>query len=836
MQNSDQPTPSAFEKLTAFLPLMWLSLSFLSGIVVANQIHLSRSYWLALANSVLPLQIPLNRGLWLVLAGIVTLISFIIFILRFFRSRLRSKLFKRPSSTLLLIFLSVSVFFLGAARYHSTIPFVDAHYISWYSDREYEVLVTGVVVSPPDERDTYINLRVDTNEVNTGDETLRVHGLILARLAPTGNWHYGDEVRLRGYLKTPPSGEGFSYQDYLARQGIRAYMPDAEATLLPFVGGNSLLRLVYAFKEQAVTRIYQILPDPEASLLAGILLGNDNGLPADLQQAYKNTGTAHIIAISGFNIAIIAWLFVALFSRLLGKRKGAIVAVLGIILYTVLVGATASVVRAAIMGGLAIFARQVGRRQNGLITLSFTAAVMAIFNPLILWDVGFQLSFAASSGLILYAQPLEDWAVRLISRFIPSEKAKKIAGPISAYLLFTLAAQLTTLPIMAYQFGRVSLISLVANPFILPAQPAVMILGGLALLLSFIYLPLGKLAAWAAWPFIAYTNRAVEFFNNVPHGVIVLGEFSLVFVLLFYVLLLTWTFARPRLKGSLQAALIPSLIIAALGISGYLVWSAAFAAPDGQLHLTFLNVGSADAILIETPSGRTVLVNGGESPSVLAAALGRRLSPFERHLDWLVVASPQEQQVAALPSILDRFQIENVLWAGSMDASYSAEAVTKWLTDNATPVTLAYDGAVLDLGKEARLKTLAVSPRGAVLLLEWQGFRALLPVGMNFDTMTELEQGEKIGTVTTLLLADSGFAALNPPEWIAALHPQLAILSVVAGDPDGLPDQTVLDELKGITLLRTDQNGWIEITTDGAALRVKVEKQETLYRQERQAR
>ncbi len=131
----------------------------------------------------------------------------------------------------------------------------------------------------------------------------------------------------------------------------------------------------------------------------------------------------------------------------------------------------------------------------------------------------------------------------------------------------------------------------------------------------------------------------------------------------------------------MRAALAPSVIIAVLGISTYLVWSAAFAAPDGQLHLTFLNVGTADAILIQTPSGRTVLVNGGESPSTLADALGRRLSPFDRHLDWLVVASPQEQQVAALPPILDRFQVENVLWAGNMDASYSAEALTSWLTD-----------------------------------------------------------------------------------------------------------------------------------------------------------
>ena len=828
MQTSDQPTPNTFEKLTAFLPLMWLSLSFLAGILAASQIHIFRSYWLALIRSVVPAQIPLTRIIWLVLIGIAALITAILLIFLIFFSRSRHQRFSLSSSTLLMVSLASVFFLLGAARYHYTIPFVDAHYISWYNDRDYEVLVTGTLASPPDKRDAYTNLRVDVSAVNTGDETLTVHGLILARVDPNGDWHYGDVVRLRGHLKTPPSGEDFSYRDYLARQGMRAYMPDAEATLLPFTGGNTVLRLVYTFKDQAMAHIHQIFPDPEAALLAGILLGDDNGLPADLQQAYKNTGTAHIIAISGFNIAIIAGLFVALFSRLLGRRKGAIAAVLGIVLYTVLVGATASVVRAAIMGGLAIFARQVGRRQNGLNTLSFTAAVMAVVNPQILWDVGFQLSFAATLGLILYAQPFEDWAVRLISRFASPEKAKKVAGPISAYLLFTLAAQLTTLPIMAYQFGRVSLTAVVANPFILPAQPAVMVLGGLALLLSFIYLPLGKLAGWIAWPFAAYTNRAVEFFNGFPHGVIVLGEFSLLFVILFYTLLLSWTFARPRLKGVLRSALAPSVIIAALGITAFLVWSAIFAAPDGQLHLTFLNVGSADAILIQTPSGRAVLVNGGESPAVLSEALGRRFSPFDRHLDWLVVGSPQEQQVAALPSILERFPVENVLWAGNMDASYSAQAVTAWLADNVTPVTLAYDGAVLDLGEGARLETLTVSPRGAVLLVEWQGFRALLPVGMNFDALTKLENGKKVGTVTILLLADSGFAQVNPPEWLATLRPQLAVLSVAAGDPDGLPDQSVLDELTGTSLLRTDQNGWIEISTNGVEMKVKVEKQNNI--------
>jgi len=120
---------------------------------------------------------------------------------------------------------------------------------------------------------------------------------------------------------------------------------------------------------------------------------------------------------------------------------------------------------------------------------------------------------------------------------------------------------------------------------------------------------------------------------------------------------------------------------------------------------------------------------------------------------------------------------------------------------------------------------LSVSPRGAVLLVEWQGFRALLPVGMSFDNLAELENGKKVGTLPVLLLADSGFAQVNPAEWIAALRPQLAILSVGAGDPDGLPAQSVLDELKGVTVVRTDLNGWIEVSTNGAGMWVKAEKQ-----------
>ena len=784
--------------LTAWLPLLWLSLAFIAGILLADR-------W------------TLSVPVWLYLAGGALLLFILLWVLSAHRL-----LWNRP--VLLFSPALLAVVFLGAARYQSTIPPFDARAIAWYNDRSYQVVVTGTLTDPPDERDTYTNLRLAVTAVDTGDQALPVHGMLLARLPPGGDWRYGDVLRLRGFLVTPPENEDFSYADYLARQGILAYMPSASATRLPFTGGSPLLQGIYAFKTLAVAHLYRIFPDPEASLLSGILLGEDNGLPASLQQAYKNTGTAHIIAISGFNIAIIAGLFVALFSRLFGRRKGAIAAVLGIMAYTVLVGATPSVVRAALMGGLAILARQLGRRQNGLVTLSATAAFMAVFNPQVLWDVGFQLSFGATLGLVLYATPLQDWLTRLLSRRLPPATALKISAPLSAAMFFTLAAQLTTLPIMAWQFGRISLVSVIANPLVLPVQPAVMVLAGLALLLSFIYMPLGQVAAWIAWPFAAYTDRAVEFFNRFPHGVIILGDFSFLFIVAFYALLLTFTFAKQPLKRSLRHLLAPSVLLTALGISVFLVWGALFHAPDGRLHLTFLDVGSADAILVQSPSGRSILVDGGPSPSKLSSALGARLPAFDRRLDWLVIASSQEQQVAALPRILDRFPVGNVLWSGNLDASWSAGELDRWLADHLTPVTPACPGAVLDLGDGATLQVRSLSPLGAVLLVEWQGFRALLPVGMNLDTLPELENGKDIGPVTALLLAGSGSAALNPPEWISALRPQVVLLSVAAGDPDGLPDPAVLDELSGFTLLRTDRNGWIDLSTDGARLWVEVEK------------
>jgi len=282
--------------------------------------------------------------------------------------------------------------------------------------------------------------------------------------------------------------------------------------------------------------------------------------------------------------------------------------------------------------------------------------------------------------------------------------------------------------------------------------------------------------------------------------------------------LLQWLRRRIPHLGLASAA-------AVLFICALFAWRLVAATPDGRLHVTFLDVGSADAILVETPSGGKVLINGGPSATAVSEALGRRMSPVDRRLEWLVVAASDEQQVASLPSLVQRFPPAHVLFGAPEGASFSSSALMSGLLEAEIPVERAEPGQSLDLGSGARLKVLDVSSRGSTLLLEWNTFRLLLPVGANLDTLESLDYGRGPGPVGALLVSQSGYAPLTPQDWLDNLHPRLAVISVAAADRDGLPDPETLDVLDGYPVLRTDRNGWIEITTDGSRMWVASQRQ-----------
>ena len=786
------------------MPIIWASIVFTIGILIADSLS-----WNTLTWSVFGLCFSLVVGFWLWLSG----------------KRNPDSL---PISIRGLILGLVLAFFSGAVRYRISLPdFDDPAYISNFTGRSVPVNITGVVVGFPDQRDQIVNLRIRAESIQgkKGEPPLALKGLLLAKAAVETRVEFGDRLLVTGFLKVPPEDEDFNYLEYLKRKGIYVYIPQAEVRVVESGQGSVVLQAIYTIKSRALDLIYQLWPDPEASLLAGILLGVESGISEQVQKAFRETGTTHIIAISGFNITIVAGFFSRFFSRFMNPQKGAVAALFGISLYTILVGADAAVVRAAVMGGLAIFAQQIGRRQHGLNAAALASLGMMLVNPHLPWDISFQLSLSATLGLILYADPLADWFLGLTSRYIPLDLAQKITQPVSEFVLFTFAAQLTTLPVMIYHFHAFSISTFLANPAILPVQPPIMVLGGLALILALIWFPLGRLAAPLVYPFVLYTIRAVEWFSRLPIRTISLGDVDIIWIIVFYATLILMTFFYP-LVIQLQRFITPALAAAGLSLSILLVWRMVFSAPDGNLHLYLLDVGTGSGIYLESPSGYRILINGGPSTKLLSDHLGRKLPPFNRKLDLLVVASPQALDLDALTGNLPRFKPERVIWIGNPSLCWEAENLRSVIDENRISISRGESGQSLLFPDDLKIEIVSQSPRGGTLLIELENFRALLPFGMTNEIRSQFHEGRDIGKLSVLLLADNGFQTSNPSVWIDNLHPQLALLSVGIKNSQGLPNRGLLDRLEGYSLLRTDQHGTIHLSTDGEKLWIRVERLE----------
>ncbi|MBN2554550.1 MAG: ComEC/Rec2 family competence protein [Anaerolineales bacterium] len=649
-------------------------------------------------------------------------------------------------------------------------------------------------------------------------------GTVLLYANREADWRYGDQVRAYGYLLTPPEFKTFSYRDYLARQGIHSIMANASIEVIESSSGNHLLALLFSIRNTAQQIIMEIFPDPEASLLSGILLGREHGISPSVQDAFNITGTTHIIAISGFNITIIAGFVIAMFGKWLGRRRGMVAAGVVILLYTILVGADAAVVRSAIMGGITLMARLVGRQTYAFASLSASAIVLSLINPYILVDVGFQLSFAATMGLILYADPLKESFIRVASKQMGEERARAAANPVSEYVLMTFAAQITTLPLTMLYFQRFSIISFLVNPLILPVQPAIMMGGGAAVLMGMLWLPAGRLTGIPIWLFLAYTIRIVETGASMPLASLPAPVDAAAWCLGYYTLLLSLTVYfsivedRRPLWDAVQrvfqrARVSAGSAVLALALAAGLVWRAAAAAPDGLLHLTFFPAGNGDMLLIETPDGRRLLIDGGESPVQLAEMLGRRLPPWNRTIDILLLAGTRDNQLAGLIDITDRISISEVFYPAEVGGHVAQALLEEFHSEEVFAAPL--EAGMQFTHDTLEIEVLTESPQGVALLLTYDRFRMLMLQGADPDTALSLAGNRELENLTALLLADAGSDAPNPNALLETIRPRFAILSIEEGRVRGRPSRAILDALEETSLLRTDELGWIEIVSNG---------------------
>lgn len=374
--------------------------------------------------------------------------------------------------------------------------------------------VEGVIIAEPDRRPLQTKYTIQTKRIvnEHGQAMQNTNGKILVtdqRQWP--EWQYGDTIIASGLIEKPGLiNETFFYDRYLSRYGVYAVMYRGSlqaGTASSLTIRGTIWRTLFAVKELFETQINRIFPEPHASFMAGLLTGSRRGIPTQLMEQFNTTGLTHIIAISGYNITIIITLITGVLFWLPTKYR-LLPAIGAIILFTCFVGASAAVVRAAIMGILGLIALHTKRINTARITVLWTIFFMTAYNPKYLWhDAGFQLSFMAVIGLLEISPLLEP-----ILKRIPNKWALREA------LQLTLAAQISTAPLLLLLFKRLSLIAPITNLLVAPLIPLAMLLGFVGTTTSFIWFHLGQILCYPAWLCLQLIILIANYGSNIPYA------------------------------------------------------------------------------------------------------------------------------------------------------------------------------------------------------------------------------------------------------------------------------------------------------------------------------
>lgn len=390
------------------------------------------------------------------------------------------------------------------------------------------ISVRGFVSDEPDVRDSHTNLTIDISELNVRGEkhSIKTRALIVTDRYPS--WNYGDEVSITGKLLLPKNfeqsdtGRSFDYVSYLAKDGIFYQFVRPNLLRTGEGKGNVVKRKLLSLKHTFLAHVSRVIPEPESSLLGGLLVGAKQSLGKDLLEDFRTAGVIHIVVLSGYNLTIVAEALMRFFSfapRIWGLSLGGA----SIVLFSIMTGAGATVVRASLMALLALLARATGRIYEITLALLFAGFVMLLYNPKILiFDPSFQLSFLATLGLIHLSPLLEKHL-----KFLPQTFG--LRDIVSA----TLATQMFVLPLLIYMMGKFSIVSLPVNLLILPFIPLTMLFGFFAGLTGFISIILSLPFAFVAHLFLWYELKIVEVAAAIPFASI--GGLALSGTVMFFV-------------------------------------------------------------------------------------------------------------------------------------------------------------------------------------------------------------------------------------------------------------------------------------------------------------
>ena len=664
---------------------------------------------------------------------------------------------------------------------------------------------------------------------------------------------YGQQVSLKGALYEPQGQRnpgGFAYRDFLETQGMAAtfYGAAKDAAGLGLSPELSSLRraaLQVKGRMSAILRAY--LPAREGNLLVGMLFGERSALEPETEDIFSRSGAAHLLAVSGLHCGLVAGFLLLFWRRLTGQGWPAfLLSAFFLFLYVFLCGFKPAALRAFFMFLLAMGAVFFGRQNDLPTALAAAAFITLLFNPLYLFSVGFQLSYAATAGLIFFASPLQE-KIRTLLMGGGGLASSFLTEKVSPLLAVTLAAQIGVLPLTAYYFREISLVALFTNVLILPVMALVLGIGLFSVLLGLILSQIGAFFNLANYPLLAYMLFVTAKMGSLPFSYIRVYPPHLPGIVFYYVILLVLAGGGGKYLRSfyfyLRERVCPFHFIVLILLSVLvLTWWGMPGVGQRSLEVIFLDVGQGDAIFIRTPRGRNILLDGGGKPAyqgditetghfVVVPFLEQRRV---KKLDLVIISHPHEDHYGGLFPVLERFPVKMLATnAESPETGFYAELL-------ALAREKGISREILEAGDhftvEPSLKLTVLNPprelwqgtgsdknnNSLILHLRYKETGLLLTGDAETKAIEYILGQGKIPPGQVLKIPHHGGALPNLPHFLDEVEPWAAVISV-GPNSFGHPHSETLAALqeKGLQIFRTDQHGAVTLKSNGRTWEAK---------------
>lgn len=735
-----------------------------------------------------------------------------------------------------LMFAIVTAFGFGAMRVQAVPRLGD---VSTWNDRG-GLTVYGQLTQQPDVREARTLLTLQAQKITAGGVEQAVSGRVLIHAPRNTDVKFGDWVSATGLLVTPPAMDSFDYREYLGRGGVGSLLTRVSEIRVVTEAPLTTTNLIHNFRNQLGQTIVDTLPQPHAGLLIGVLLGDDRWIAPETMDAFNQTGAGHVLVVSGYNMTLVAGAVMTILGRIrrIGLAPRLFLTWGLIIAYAVLVGGEPSTVRAAWMAGLVALGHATGNPLYLPLSAAFSVLMQTMYEPQILWDRGFQLSLSATCGMAFLLAPLKDRWREFFEPDVPPPWTGQLFRAGLDLVLTTLCILVFTTPLLTNFSGQFSWVTLPVNLLIVPAQAFLLMIGAIGVILTLIIAPVGLGILWLCLPLLGWTQTVVNGAASIPSHTIPV-YFPSWLVLLYWVIIggvallndSNWLGWHYLMKNRLYRPMLMSAVF--LGLVSIILFGIASARPNGLLNIWFLDANGANAVLIRTPNGATIMIDGGNSPVRLSSLIGERLPANTEHLDLLILSAPDERETDAWTEVGRRYPPTVAVTHGQPNLGIPWQNLLATLSEMNTRVEYIYkdysiqtnDGILLEVLWPINQPILGELPttNPLVIRLKYGELDILFPANLDREGQTHfLEASTTTLNADVLVIPQHGQVRTLDGAFLVEVNPTTIVIPAALEYP---PDLDILAMLGERTIFQTGLHGTLHLTSDGQTFSIQPERE-----------